>query len=339
MQKHTSYLLILAILLGGLIIKGCGQSAPPPPSVPPDFTWTEVTTAAAFSPRSSHSSVVSDNKMWVIGGATTGFVRTNEVWSSSDGQTWNLVTAEAAFPSIYNHASVVFNNKIWMIGGGTHIVTNEVWSSADGSNWTQATAEAAFPARDGHTALVFNNEIWVIGGGQPYWADVWHSSDGVYWTAATTNAAFGQRYDHSSAVFDNKMWVIGGRGDSTIFDDAWYSSDGSSWARTGTISALGILPSSSEASRMNHTSVVYEISGNPALLIITGGYNSWNGGNNYFNDLKYSVNGSSWTSAEVTAAYSPRMEHSSVVFNNKIWVIGGRNGSTYMNDVWSSPLP
>ena len=48
-----------------------------------------------------------------------------------------------------------------------------------------------------------------------------------------------------------------------------------------------------------------------------------------------SSNGSSWTFIG-DASFSSRFAHSSVVFNNEMWVIFGE-GADYLSDVWHSP--
>jgi len=46
---------------------------------------------------------------------------------------------------------------------------------------------------------------------------------------------------------------------------------------------------------------------------------------------------SSWTRATANASFSGRRGHASVVFDNKMWVIGGQDtGGAYRNDVWYS---
>ena len=93
------------------------------------LTWEEVTTNAPFSERSFHTSVVFDDKIWVIGGWNGGssFV-TNDVWSSIDGITWLEASPEqgASFPARFVHTSLVFDNKIWVIGGSTFNPDNDV---------------------------------------------------------------------------------------------------------------------------------------------------------------------------------------------------------------------
>jgi len=46
--------------------------------------------------------------------------------------------------------------------------------------------------------------------------------------------------------------------------------------------------------------------------------------------------GQRWVQTTANAAFSARHAHESVVFNNKMWVIGGYNGYDEVNDVWSS---
>ncbi len=50
------------------------------------------------------------------------------------------------------------------------------------------------------------------------------------------------------------------------------------------------------------------------------------------NDVWYSEDGVQWTQATASAAWTKRYKHTSVVFKNKMWVIGGN----YLNDVWYS---
>jgi parallel beta-helix repeat protein len=286
-------------------------------------TWTQVTDSAAFLPRDSHTSVVFNNQMWVIGGygnVGEGGAPLNDVWSSSNGVTWTQATSSAAFPPRDSHTSVDFNNQMWVIGGYRYSDTNDVWSSSDGVTWTQATASAIFSARTGHTSVVFNNQMWVIGGydvnGETN--DVWSSSDGVTWTRKTAMAGFPPRNGHTSVVFNGKIWVIGGENDTAYFNDVWSSSDGVTWTQATDSAAF--------SARAYHTSVVFN-----GKMWVIGGYNV----SGDTNDVWSSSDGVTWTQATDSAAFPPRDGHTSVDFNNQMWVIGGYvNGDT--NDVWSS---
>ena len=95
--------------------------------------WTQVTASATFPIRWGHSSVVFDNKIWVIGGRRTSSGaenRVNDMWSSSDGTNW-VETTHTDFSARSAHSSVVFNNKIWVIGGHGNSGGGlpDVWSS------------------------------------------------------------------------------------------------------------------------------------------------------------------------------------------------------------------
>src|SRR5688572_21589138 len=71
--------------------------------------------------------------------------------------------------------------------------------------------------------------------------------------------------------------------------------------------------------RSGHSSVVFS-----DKMWVMGGINQQSPSpGDLFNDVWYSGDGIQWTQATNAAAWSPRREHSSLVYNNKIWVIGG----------------
>ena len=86
-----------------------------------------------MGPRADHSTVVFDDKMWVIAGGTRGNVY-KDVWYSSDGINWHELEGEIPWEGRFDHATVVFDNKIWIIAGshytfgGLHIGGHDdVW--------------------------------------------------------------------------------------------------------------------------------------------------------------------------------------------------------------------
>ena len=277
----------------------------------------EVTTDR-WSARSSHSSAVFQDKLWMLGG-TDGTNRFNDVWSSSDGVTWEEATASAGWSGRYFHSSVVFNNKLWVIGGfdGSNGL-GDVWSSPDGVTWTQVTTSGtSWSARWSHSSVVFDSKMWVIGGGSND-SDVWSSSDGASWTQVTTSgSSWSARLGHSSVVFDGKLWVIGGF-DGSYFNDVWSSSDGASWTAATASAAWSV--------RSGHSSVVFD-----GKLWVIGGFD----GTNLLDDVWSSSDGVTWTDETPMAGWSGRSQYSSVVFGDYVWVLGGADGSnSYLNDVW-----
>jgi hypothetical protein len=238
------------------------------------MTWTCATDSAEWSARSGHTSVVFDNKMWVIGG--------NDVWYSSDGSHWTQATVNAGWSARGYHTSVTFDNKIWVIGGSDTVFPNyrnDVWYSLDGINWTQASDSAGWSARYLHSAVVFSNKIWVMGGWHPRsgaYNDAWYSTDGINWSQACSTSQWSTRYNHTSVVYDNKMWLIGGTrfGLYPAYRDVWYSTDGLNWTQA--------TDSAEWSARCGHTSVVF----NNKMWVI-GGFDHDSA--RYYNDVWYST--------------------------------------------------
>ena len=339
-----SFLKILIIALCLPLIVACGSSSSSSNSVGGSSEsdkkgWVKATDKAAFSAREQHQAVVFDNKMWVIGGADDA--RTNDVWSSADGINWIIANSSATFKARHSHQAVVFydgnSTKMWVIGGSD--LNNEVWSSTDGKDWTKVVVTTpTFSARSDHQVVVFKDRMWVIGGSDKNGRknDVWSSGDGVIWSPATTNAKFSARDRHQAVVFKNKMWVIGGLGvdDSNNVDrlnDVWSSDDGFTWNQ--------VTSSATFSARDSHQVVAFD-----SEMWVIGGSDK----NGRKNDVWSSTNGITWTATATTsttstsiistASFSARSDHQSVVFDNKVWVIGGNDkqefGSKPKNDVW-----
>ncbi len=193
--------------------------------------------------------------------------------------------------------------------------TNIINTAQD--EWTEVASSAPWSARSNHTSIAFNNKIWIME------RDIWSSSDGKIWTQIASND-WPIRGRHSSVTFDNKIWMLGGNYLRSK-NDVWSSPDGETW--TQVTSSAGWL------ARSNHTSVIF----NDRIWVIGGFFGSDSDGNSFFgNDIWSSPDGKTWTRVTSSADWSARFHHTSVVFNDKIWVIGGWDGSN-KNDVWSSP--
>jgi hypothetical protein len=221
--------------------------------------------------------------MWVLGGRTIGY-RSNDVWSSANGNTWAVEKADLddsvrnSWSQREGHTSLVFKGRMWVLGGqGRNNRLNDVWSSTNGAFWTRVKPDntSYWSRRSEHTSLVFNNKMWVIGGydGSRRLNDVWSSTNGSTWTRLTSSANWPAREGHTSLVFDNKMWVLGGTPSSSNRNDVWFSVDGRTW---------------------------------------TLGKDNVNDNNNW----------------------SRRQQHTSLVFDGRMWVLGGWDGS-HEDDAWS----
>jgi len=277
---------------------------------------------------------------------------------------WEKITNNP-WKSRGHHQTLVFQDKIWLIGGvtiGTDISKknqlfinhslacddcegspwanrglnlNDVWYSTDGINWTQATSSAQWSPRRGHTSVVYDNKMWIIGGaGIKSWDDnlndVWYSTDGINWTQATSSAQWNKRSFHSSVVFNNQMWLIGGWGGwGRNYNDVWYSTDGVEWKKNST----------NWKPRWGHAVTVH---GNKIWLIGGNIHSKNNEEKNNIgdsNDVWYSTDGVEWTKLKKDIPWEPRRAFTSLIFKNNLWIIGGVQGSinerisTY-GDIW-----
>jgi len=274
----------------------------------------------------------------------------------SDGKNWFSSTNNANWNKRAGNVSLVFDNtddgidnpKTWILGGAKDSSTlfNDVWYSEDGSNWTQATDNAGWDERWCFSGVIFDNtddgidnpKMWIMGGQNDnldFLNDVWYSENGSDWTQATGSANWSVRYSHTSVVYDNKIWVIGGYNSTSYYQyNVWYSENGITWAEQPLANGYG--------KRYSHTSLVFDNTDdgvdNPKMWILGGFDNTLK----CRNDVWYSEDGSNWTQATNNASWEIRCYHSSIVYDNKMWVIGGGDlnwgggDELHYNDVWYS---
>ncbi len=212
---------------------------------------------------------------------------------------------------------------MWLIAGERNGVwLNDVWYSSNGIDWNMATGNAAFSTRQAPGAYVYNNKMWIAGGyNGTDKNDVWWSTNGADWHLATSNAAWCPRSYPACAVYDNgtgpKMWLVGGGPGGTVtgYGDSWYSSDGANWTQAG----------NSFQTRFQARAEVFD-----NKLWIIGGINGVR-----LNDVWYTVNGKDFYQATGSAAFAPRSDGATFVYDSKMWYIAGiQTLGTQFNDVW-----
>ena len=332
----------------------------------------------------STAATVFNDKMWfVVGGQS---------FSSTDGITWAAESAVGAIDGTFSreYASLIpYNNKLWYIAGArvlaptNRVGTNDVWSSPDGITWTQVAPTSPFAARHQQAAFVLNNRLWIFGGQRfngttagPPPKDAWSTTDGVTWTqqALTTEIDFSwlmgvvQQADRVTLIggilrsysnqawqttngeswtqlapfdyapnllsrgvsFNGAMWVIGGgRMDGLDTNDIWRSTDGLTWSR---VTPVGPIFDPLDSHRV----LVF----NNRMWVLGGWdfFTSEGGSQTHSNEVWSTADGVNWTQHPPSGGiiFSPRTGHDAVVFNGKMWVIGGTDNATRYNDVWSS---
>lgn len=277
--------------------------------------WT-LLNVSSFSARQGHTIVNLNGVLWMIGGVRSeiiDFILTNvylnDTWYSTDGISWTQGNASTAFAGRAYHSSVVTpDNKIWVIAGydGTNYL-NDTWFSTDGDNWERANA-SAFPGRYSHTSVVDSSgNIWVIAG---LLSDV--NTDPPILSSGETN--------YSKEV----TLLKGGGGTPAPTNTTWYSTDGYAWYQ-GNASAF--------PARYAHSSAI----DSNGRMWVMGGITVIGVTNTPLNDVWYSDDGINWNQATSSAEWAARGMHLSFsTADNRIWTIGGTDGTNYYNDVWYS---
>jgi hypothetical protein len=233
----------------------------------------------------------------------------------------------------------------------------EQQTDAPGYRWTKVTGKAPFAPRDGAGALAYQGKMWLIGGWNPpdkvhfpqkCSNDVWTSEDGATWTCVRPNTYGTDRFDperewegrHTAgyAVFQDKMWIVGGDPLQGHYQfDVWNSSDGKTWSHVNKGSQVPWGP------RALHYTVAFK-----GKLWVMGGQTTPQfapAEERFCDDIWNSPDGVNWTKVEPDGPRWPArgMIGGSVVFNDRIWILGGGTYDTpdtperrFYNDVWSS---
>jgi hypothetical protein len=160
----------------------------------------------------------------------------------------------------------------------------------------------------------------------------WAVETTLSWQQVNNNAVWHDRDSAGDVVFDNKMWILGGWYNSSqpSLRDVWNSTDGQHWSQVA-------------------NSVPYECTEHPVVLAynnkiwtMSGWHNGRLADAHDGNDVWSSSNGNLWTQATAAASWSSRVAAAGVVYDGKMWLMGGVQGfisdstNTPLNDVWSS---
>jgi hypothetical protein len=282
----------------------------------------------------------------VVGALTDG--KWHYILLQRDGSTMQLYVDGVLVASAQSDAILFSENSVTKLGTGSRAgaAAWNYWNGAlddlqlfESPSLTAAHVAAAgtlqFIPRDGAGALTFQGKMWLLGGWNPVNqpdtdSEVWSSPDGVNWTFVTV-APWERRHDAGYAVFNDRMWIVGGdRNTGHYQNNVWSSADGATWELV-----TDTVPWANRATQ-------YVFAFNDRLWLMGGQQILETPGQPViaYNDVYSSVDGANWELATPHAAWSPRgLIMNNVVFENRMWVIGGGTYDirTFNNDVWSSP--
>lgn len=142
----------------------------------------------------------------------------------------------------------------------------------------------------------------------------------------TENPPFDARDNHGLVWFNDKLYLIGGGRSfgGNRFDDVWVSDQGGTWTELD--GGPKFTP------RLWHGTVVFD-----KKIWIIGGNRAYSTGNE-LNDIWSSEDGDTWVQENPSADFAPRYGHRVVVYDNQMWLIGGRNAADSISrtEVWKS---
>ncbi|CAA7262641.1 unnamed protein product [Cyclocybe aegerita] len=147
----------------------------------------------------------------------------------------------------------------------------------------------------------------------------------MYWSRASVWGAIPMRTmrAHTMTLVDTTAWLIGGCDDKDSSKDLYcFNTETMQWTHHDTV---GDFPPPSRA----HTTTFFE----RKLIVCGGGL-----GSTYY-DTVYVLDTTTrrWSRPHIAPNPSPapRRAHSAVCYRGKVWVFGGGNGLTALNDVWT----
>jgi hypothetical protein len=198
-------------------------------------SWVQITSSAAFTPRTSQALVSFNGKLWAVGG--NNFSQSfDQIWTSIDGVTWgqegtfDLPTSGLVFKQLF-----VFKNRLWFVFNyGTiwdSARTIKAYSTGDGLTW-QAEALNNLTIKNDFMIRVKAETLLLFGSDRADRSQ-WVSNDGKNWQLESTQAPFLMT---DFFTWNEKIIAIGnpvsaGGADIDYLRHLWTADDSLHWRR------------------------------------------------------------------------------------------------------------
>ncbi len=284
-------------------------------SINDTYIWTRLADSAPWKKSYNFQLFSIRDTLWVF--------HHDGNWFSADGLNW----IKSPLPNIINNLAfldyVYFKDAVYGLGNFNGNIEHFVYKPAiyrtsDGKHWDTLSQNSDLPARFFYHPFVFDNKIWILGGEdkQTRYADIWNSTDGIHWTKQKDHLPFGKRSNSQVVSLDGKLYLLN--------NDVWSSTDALNWQQeTGSI-----LPGENV---FGYNAVIFD---NKIWLL------GCNRNGRFSSKVLFSGDGKKWQ--EQDAPWSARGGVAATVFNNKIYITGGKYGGTpdkpefiYSNDIWA----
>jgi hypothetical protein len=152
------------------------------------------------------------------------------------------------------------------------------------------------------------------------------------WVQVTDKAGWQPRDSSGEVVFRDRLWLLGGWFDSFAAPprDVWSSADGKDWKLV------------TKEAPWKHSDLPMTLVFKDRMWLMGGWYNGRLPGHSASSEVWSSADGATWEQVTPKAGWSPRIAAGTVVFKDRMWIIGGTENyyfgddTSLKNDIWSS---
>lgn len=157
-------------------------------------------------------------------------------------------------------------------------------------------------------------------------------ADEPRWVKVTDQAGWAPRDSSGELAYRGRLWLFGGWFDSYHAPprDVWSSRDGKTWDLV------------TQEAPWKHSDLPMTLVFQDQMWLMGGWYNGRLPGHSASSEVWSSRNGADWQQVTSQAGWSPRIAAGAVVFQDRIWLLGGTenyyfgDADSLKNDVWSS---
>lgn len=252
---------------------------------------------------------------------------------------WQTLTTSAMSASPTDWAAgIYFKGYFYRIGGdtsGTPPTAQSIYRSYNGIDWSAITLNADFtPGYDDaqYNTVLLNSKLYlIITSSAVISGKVWSSTNGADWTAETLSAFSGEHRRKPAVVAAmGYIWVVGGLG--TNPNAVFKSNNGADWITVTLNAAFADNSCSVGSGRAGGNLLFY----NNKLWLIGGGDTNTSYG---CPTVYSSTDGADWDAETLNAEFGYlNFGSNAFVYQNKMWLIGGKSGSSpaATDNVWYS---
>jgi hypothetical protein len=152
------------------------------------------------------------------------------------------------------------------------------------------------------------------------------------WVKVTDHAGWQPRDSQGEVVYKDQLWILGGWFNSFEAPprDVWSSLDGKSWKQV------------TKMAPWKHSDLPMTLVFKDRMWLMGGWYNGRLPGHSATSEVWSSTDGANWEQATKSAGWTPRLAAGAVVFQDKMWILGGTedyyfgDDKSLKNDVWHS---